>query len=147
MQKQFAKDGAKIGQLTACIESFQKAHTPANMEALNPRQLAGIVIIEQDFIRLNFFRQQNGADFPKAQRVLFLGRHQVRPIAQRFHFDPRGARNFRRSRRANSNDDHFMVNFWRDVNAWIEPMDKAKAAKLGENYQRRRICYEVHALR
>lgn len=55
MHKQFAKDGTKIGWLTAYIESFEKAHTTANMKAFNPRQFAGIVIIEQDFIGLNFF--------------------------------------------------------------------------------------------
>jgi hypothetical protein len=30
-----------------------------------------------------------------------------------------------------------MVHFWRDVNAWIEPMEELEAAKFGENNQRR----------
>lgn len=65
MHKQFAKDGAKISQLTPCEEGLEKAHAAANVKAFNPRQFAGIVIIEQDFIGMDFFRRQDGADFSK----------------------------------------------------------------------------------
>jgi hypothetical protein len=93
MLQQSTKHRAKISQLAPTIESFDKAHAEANMKALNPRQFLGIVIIEQDFIRLNFFSEQNAADLAKAQRVPFLSREQVRLIPQRLHFDPRGVRN------------------------------------------------------
>jgi hypothetical protein len=53
-------------------------------ESPHPRQFASIVIIKQDFIRLNVFRQQDRADFAKAQRILILGRKQFCLISQRF---------------------------------------------------------------
>jgi hypothetical protein len=106
------------------------------MKAFHPRQFAGIVIIEQDFSSLNFFCQQNGADFAKAQRIIFLGRKQLPLIPQRLHFNPRGVRNFRCSGQSCSCDNHFIVNFRRDVNVRIRPTKEVKAAKLGQNYPR-----------
>ena len=147
MLQQSTKHRTKISQLTACIESFEKAHAAANMKAFHPRQFAGIVIIEQDFIRLNFFSEEYGADLAKAQRVPFLYREQVRLIPQRLPFESRGVRNFGRSRQVRPSDNHFVVNFRRYVNACVEPMQEIEVAKLGENLQRRRICYDAHALR
>ena len=124
----------------ACqVKRFEETHTAANLEAFRPCQFAGIVIIQQQGIRLDLFPKENCAEFSSTQSILFLRRQQVRLILKLLYFDPFRLRNFRCPWQAGAGDDHFLVNFPGDVEASKEPIEEVEAAKLRQNNQRGRI--------
>ena len=118
------------------VKRFEQTHAAANLEAFRPCQFAGIVIIEQQGIRLDFFPQENCAEFSNTQSIPFLRRQQVRLILKLLYFDPFRLRNFRCPWQARTGNDHFVVNFPGDVKAWKEPIEEVEAAKLRQNNQR-----------
>ena len=60
------------------VNRFEQTHAAANLEAFRPCQFAGMVIIQQQGIRLDFLPQENGAEFTNPQSILFLHRQQGR---------------------------------------------------------------------
>jgi hypothetical protein len=118
------------------VKRFEETHATANLEAFRPCQFAGVVIIEQQGIRLDFFAKKNCAEFSNTQSVPFLRRQQFRLILKLLYLDPFRLRNFRCPWQAGGGDDHFVVNFAGDVKAWIEPIEEVEAAKLRQNNQR-----------
>jgi hypothetical protein len=88
-------------------------------------------------IRMEFFPQKDCAELSDAQSTLLLSRQQVRLILKFPYFDPFRFSNFRCSWQANTGDDHFVVNFGRDVKAREKPIEEVKAAKLCQNNKRR----------
>ena len=118
------------------VKRFEETQTAANLEAFRPCQFAGIVIIEQQGIRLDFFPKKNCAEFSNTQSTPFLRRQQVRLILKLLYFDPFRLRNFRCPWQASAGDDHFVVNLHGDVKAWKERIEEVEAAKLRQNNQR-----------
>ncbi len=86
---------------------------------------------------MDFFRQENCAEFSNTQTIFLLGRHQVRLILKFFHFDPFRFRDFRCSWQASTGDNHFVVNLRGDVKKGEKPVEEVEAAKLRQNDQRR----------
>jgi hypothetical protein len=111
------------------VKRFEETQTAANLEAFRPCQFAGIVIIKQQGIRLDFFPKKNCAEFSNTQSIPFLRHQQVRLILKLLYFDPFRLRNFRCPWQAGAGDDHFVVNFPGDVKAWKEPIEEVETAK------------------
>jgi hypothetical protein len=137
VRQKLPKGSAKIGQVAMPIKSFEETHTAANLEALRPGEFARIVIVKQHDIRVEFFAQENRADFSSAESVLFLDRRQVGFILKLLYFDPFGIRNLRCPWKSGTRDDHFVVNLGGDIKARNECIEKVEAAQLCQNNQRR----------
>jgi hypothetical protein len=88
VRQELSKSGAKICQVACTVERFEKTHAAANSEAFRPCQLAGMVIIEQQGIRLDFFSQKNCAEFSNPQSMFFLRCQQGCWVLKLLYFNP-----------------------------------------------------------
>ena len=137
VRQQLPKDPPKIGQIVVQVKSFKQTDAAENLQAFRLRQLARPVIVEQDRIRTEFFRQENGAHFARTQTVFPLGRINTGWILNCLHFNPFRLRHLRCSGQASAGDDNFVVNLSGDTNTWKDSVEEVQAAKLGQNDKRR----------
>jgi|SRR5216684_5575900 hypothetical protein len=77
VRQQLSKDTPKIGQIVAQVKGFKQTDAAENFLAFRLRQLARPVIVEQDRIRTELFRQQNCAHLVRTQTVFSLGRRKL----------------------------------------------------------------------
>lgn len=104
---------------------------------LPPSQLARPVIVEQNRVRTELFREQDCAHLAGTQTVFSLRRIETGWILNCSYFHPFRLRHLRCSGQPGASDDNFVVHLRRDINTWKKSMEAVKAAKLGKNDQRR----------
>jgi len=137
VRQQLPKDTPKIAQIVAQVKGFKQTDAAENFQAFRLRQLARPVIVEQHRIGTELFRQQNCAHLDRTQTVSSLGRMKTGWILNCPHFNPFRLRHLRCSGQASASDDNFVVNLRGDTNTWEDSVEEVKAAKLGQNDERR----------
>jgi len=75
-----------------------------------------------------------------------VSRLQARGILQIPYDNPPSASDFRGTGQASAGYGDFMVDFGRNVQNGEESSEKVKAAELGQNNERRRVCDDGHVL-
>src|SRR5260370_12920329 len=102
------------------------------------------VMVEQERIRAELFREEDCAHLAGTQTIFPLGCVQTGRILNRLHLNPFRFRNLRCSGQAGASDDNFVVNFRGDINTWEKLIEAVKTDKLGQNNQRRSIYYDSY---
>src|ERR1700690_1720174 len=101
------------------MKYLEQTHAAANLEPVRLGQSPRMVVVEQHDIGKDFFPKKNCAELSSAERKPPLGCQEASSILKRFHLNPCRIRDFRCSRQARASDDHFVMDFGRNVNSRI----------------------------
>jgi hypothetical protein len=105
------KGRAEIGKIAATVKQFEESDDATNFKSFTLRQSPRPQVVDQREFCLQFSRENNGAEFTRADPELGLGQNEFTGILNRLHFDPSGAGDMGGSRQSRSCDNYLGVHF------------------------------------
>lgn len=110
-QREVSKGCVQVREISSDVKSLEQPHGPEHGKAFSFCELASLMVVQKDGIRLAFLCQKNRAQLSCTKRMLLEEHSQSFVVAERSTFYPSGVGNFRRSRQAFSGNHHLFVNF------------------------------------